>query len=148
MSLITKILVGYDGSKAGGDKALDYAIGIAKTFNAKLYVLHVIEEGKIAIAPPDSTMYPALIDTMERQGRDLLNKAVERAKNQGVNAEGLLEVGTDAAETIINIANNLNVDLIIVGSRGGLKGGLTRFLLGSVSEKVVRYANRPVLVVH
>ncbi len=55
MSLITKILIGYDGSKAG-DKALDYAIGIAKTFNAKLYILHVIEEGKIAIAP-DSSMY-------------------------------------------------------------------------------------------
>ncbi len=81
-----------------------------------------------------------------RGSRDLLNKAVERAKSQGVNAEGLLEVGTDAAETIINVANNLNVDLIVVGSRG-LKG-LTRFLLGSVSEKVVRYANRPVLVVH
>lgn len=83
---------------------------------------------------------------MERQGRDLINKAVERARSQGVNAEGLLETGTDAAETIINVANNLNVDLIIVGSRG-LKG-LTRFLLGSVSEKVVRYANKPVLVVH
>ena len=144
MSLITKILIGYDGSKAG-DKALDYAIGIAKTFNAKLYILHVIEEGRIAIAP-DSSMYPALIDTMEKQGRDLVNKAVERARSQGVNAEGLLEMGTDAAETIINVANNLNVDLIVVGSRG-LKG-LTRFLLGSVSEKVVRYANRPVLVVH
>ncbi|ADY00803.1 MAG: universal stress protein [Vulcanisaeta sp.] len=144
MSLITKILVGFDGSKAG-EKALDYAINIAKTFNAKLYILHVIEEGKIAVAP-DSSMYPALIETMERQGRDLLSKAVDRAKSLGVNAEGLLEVGTDAADTIISIANNLNVDLIIVGSRG-LKG-LTRFLLGSVSEKVVRYANKPVLVIH
>ncbi len=65
MSSISKILVGFDGSKAG-EKALDYAIGIAKRFGAKLYVLHVIEEGKIAIAP-DSSMYPALIDTMERQ---------------------------------------------------------------------------------
>ncbi|MFP3296779.1 MAG: universal stress protein [Vulcanisaeta sp.] len=144
MQLISKILVGYDGSKAG-DKALEYAIGIAKSFNAKLYILHVIEEGKIAIAP-DSTMYPSLIETMEKQGRDLLNKALENAKNAGVDAEALLEVGTDAAETIINVANRLNVDIIIVGSRG-LKG-LTRFLLGSVSEKVVRYANKPVLVVH
>ncbi|WP_054857396.1 universal stress protein [Vulcanisaeta sp. JCM 16159] len=144
MSFITKILVGYDGSKAG-DKALDYAINIARSFNAKLYIIHVIEEGKITIAP-DSSMYPALIDSMEKQGRDLLNRAVERARNLGVDVEGLLEVGTDAAETIINVANNLNVDLIIVGSRG--LRGLTRFLLGSVSEKVVRYANRPVLVVH
>ncbi len=64
-------------------------------------------------------MYPALIDSMEKQGRDLLSRAVERARNLGVNVEGLLEVGTDAAETIINVANNLNVDLIIVGSRGG-----------------------------
>ncbi len=144
MQIISKILLGYDGSKAG-DKALDYAISIAKSFNAKLYILHVIEEGKIAIAP-DSSMYPSLIETMERQGKDLVSRAVEKAKSSGVDAEGLLEVGADAAETIINIANKLNVDLIIVGSRG-LKG-LTRFLLGSVSEKVVRYANRPVLVVH
>ncbi|MGC9152287.1 MAG: universal stress protein [Vulcanisaeta sp.] len=144
MQIISKILLGYDGSKAG-DKALDYAISIAKSFNAKLYILHVIEEGKIAIAP-DSSMYPSLIETMEKQGKDLVSRAVEKAKSSGVDAEGLLEVGADAAETIINIANKLNVDLIIVGSRG-LKG-LTRFLLGSVSEKVVRYANRPVLVVH
>ncbi|MCG2880989.1 MAG: universal stress protein [Vulcanisaeta sp.] len=144
MQIISKVLVGYDGSKAG-DKALEYAIGLAKTFNAKLYILHVIEEGRIAIVP-ESTLYPSLIETLEKQGRDLLSKALEKARSYGVEAETLLEVGADAADVIINVANRLDVDIIVVGSRG--LRGLTRFLLGSVSEKVVRYANKPVLVVH
>ena len=136
--------MGYDGSKAG-DKALEYAIGLAKAFNAKLYILHVIEKGRIAIIP-ELTLYPSLIETLEKYGRDLLNKALEKARSYGVETETLLEVGVDAADVIINVANRLNVDIIVVGSRG-LKG-LTKFLLGSVSEKVVRYANKPVLVVH
>ncbi|MFB6469968.1 MAG: universal stress protein [Vulcanisaeta sp. AZ3] len=144
MQLISKILVGVDGSKAG-EKALEYAISITKIFNAKLYILHVIEESKVVVAQ-DSAIYPSLIETMERQGRDILNRSLEYARSMGVDAEGLLETGADAADTIINVANRLGVDMIIVGSRG--LRGLTRFLLGSVSEKVIRYANRPVLVVH
>ncbi|WP_084019893.1 universal stress protein [Vulcanisaeta thermophila] len=144
MPTIERILVGYDGSVAGA-KALSYAIMLAKNFRAKLYILHVIEAGKLAVTT-EVSMYPSIIESLERSGREILTRAVDEARNAGVDVEGLLEMGSDAAETIINTADRVNADLIVVGSRG-LKG-LTRFLLGSVSEKVVRYANRPVLVVH
>ncbi len=64
---------------------------------------------------------------------------------QGVNAEQLLERG-DAASKIIDAADNLCVDMIVMGSRGGLRG-VTKFLLGSVSERVVKYSKRPVMVI-
>jgi len=63
---------------------------------------------------------------------------------EGVEAEPILERG-DAADKIMSAADRLGVDIIIMGSRG-LKG-VTRFLLGSVSERIVRYCKRPVLVV-
>lgn len=144
MPAIERILVGYDGSVAGA-KALNFAIMLAKNFRAKLYILHVIEAGRIAVTT-EASIYPSIVESLEKSGREILEKAVNEAKNAGVDAEGLLEMGADAAETIISTADRLNADLIVVGSRG-LKG-LTRFLLGSVSEKVVRYASRPVLVVH
>jgi nucleotide-binding universal stress UspA family protein len=62
----------------------------------------------------------------------------------GVNAETILARG-NAADKILETAERLNVDLIVVGSRG--LRGLARFLLGSVSEKVARHSNKPVLIV-
>ncbi len=71
------------------------------------------------------------------QGRDILAK-------QGFSARTLTLMG-EPAETIIDLAQKEAVDLIVVGSHG--KSGIQRFLLGSVSDRVVRHADRSTLVV-
>lgn len=141
--MFNKILVATDGSPYS-DKALDAAIVLAKAFNSTLYIIHVVEEDKVALAASTMPVMANLIEDMVRIGNEILNKAKDKAINAGVKAEVILARG-NAADKILETADNLNVDLIVVGSRG--LRGLARFLLGSVSEKVVRHSNRPVMVI-
>ena len=141
--MFSKILIATDGSQYS-DKALEVAIGLAKAFNSRLYIIHVVEEDKVAMAASTMPIMVNVIEDMVKIGNEILNKAKTKASEAGVNAEVILARG-NAADKILENADKLNVDLIVVGSRG--LRGLARFLLGSVSEKVVRHSNKPVLVV-
>ncbi|WP_291766372.1 universal stress protein [Caldivirga sp. UBA161] len=141
--MFSKILVATDGSQYS-DKALETAIGLAKAFNSSLYIIHVVEEDKVAMAASTMPIMVNVIEDMVKIGNEILNKAKAKASEAGVNAEVILARG-NAADKILENADKLNVDLIVVGSRG--LRGLARFLLGSVSEKVVRHSGKPVLVV-
>ncbi|MGC8570454.1 universal stress protein [Caldivirga sp.] len=141
--MFSKILVATDGSQYS-DKAIEVAVGLAKAFNSSLYIIHVVEEDKVAMAASTMPIMVNVIEDMVKIGNEILSKAKAKATEAGINAEVILARG-NAADKILENADKLNVDLIIVGSRG-LKG-LARFLLGSVSEKVVRHSSKPVLVV-
>ncbi|MFP3237903.1 MAG: universal stress protein [Caldivirga sp.] len=141
--MFSKILVATDGSQYS-DKAVDVAIRLAKVFNSSLYIIHVVEEDKVAMATSAMPIMASIIDDMVKAGNEILSKAKARAVDMGVNAETILARG-NAADKILETAERLNVDLIVVGSRG--LRGLARFLLGSVSEKVARHSNKPVLIV-
>ncbi|MFP3157161.1 MAG: universal stress protein [Caldivirga sp.] len=141
--MFSKILVATDGSQYS-DKAVDVAIRLAKVFNSSLYIIHVVEEDKVAMATSAMPIMVSIIDDMVKAGNEILSKAKARAVDMGVNAETILARG-NAADKILETAERLNVDLIVVGSRG--LRGLARFLLGSVSEKVARHSNKPVLIV-
>ncbi|MGC8596935.1 MAG: universal stress protein [Thermocladium sp.] len=141
--MFKKILIAIDGSPQS-DKALNIGIDMAKRFNSKLYLVHVIEEQKYILAMNYPPVYPEMMDSLLKNAKDLLDSSVKKASMEGVEAEPILERG-DAADKIMSAADRLGVDIIIMGSRG-LKG-VTRFLLGSVSERIVRYCKRPVLVV-
>ncbi len=142
--MFSKILVATDGSQYS-DKAIEVAVGLAKAFNSSLYIIHVVEEDKVAMAASTMPIMVNVIEDMVKIGNEILSKAKAKATEAGINAEVILARG-NAADKILENADKLNVDLIIVGSRG-LKG-LARFLLGSVSEKVVRHSSKPVLVVN
>jgi len=141
--MFSKILVATDGSQYS-DKAVDVAIRLAKVFNSSLYIIHVVEEDKVAMATSTMPIMVSIIDDMVKAGNEILSKAKAKAASMGVNAETILARG-NAADKILENAEKLNVDLIVVGSRG--LRGLARFLLGSVSEKVARHSNKPVLIV-
>ncbi|ABW02668.1 universal stress protein [Caldivirga maquilingensis] len=141
--MFSKILVATDGSQYS-DKALEVAIGLAKAFNSNLYIIHVVEEDKVAMAASTMPIMVNVIDDMVKIGNEILNKAKAKASEAGVNADIILARG-NAADKILENADKLNVDLIVVGSRG--LRGLARFLLGSVSEKVARHSSKPVLIV-
>jgi nucleotide-binding universal stress UspA family protein len=74
------------------------------------------------------------------------NKIIERAKEMDVNLQTDIIVATiSVASEIVDYADKLNADLIIVGTRG--RSGLKRMLLGTVASDVVKYADCPVLIV-
>jgi nucleotide-binding universal stress UspA family protein len=138
--LITSILVPVDGS-VHAEKALNYALNLAEIHDAKVEIMTVVNEVKMA--PDWAREYS---EKLREQDEDVLtstfSKAVKEKPNIKISkclAEGY------ASEEILKCAEKGHHDLIVMGSRGmGLIRGL---ILGSVSSRVVNQAEIPVLIV-
>lgn len=132
-----KILVGFDGSE-GAEQALNRAIILLDDY-AELFLLAVIP------SPQDKTFVDAnAYDTLRKKARNLIDNAIIDLGKQSFEIKGIVEQG-DPAAVIIDVANRLNVDLIVLGSKGQSEIG--QYLIGSVANKVVQYAAKPVMVV-
>jgi nucleotide-binding universal stress UspA family protein len=128
---LAKILVAIDGSKQA-TKALEYISVLAKEFNSKVTLLHVVETKLANLEPKE----------IRKISENILVDSA--AKLQGVNIDKRIEYGKPA-EVIIQVAGKEKYDLIVLGSRG--LSSVKRYLLGSVSEDVTWYAKRSVLIV-
>ena len=132
-----KILVGFDGSE-GAKQALDRSIMLLDE-HGELILLAVIP------SPSDKTFVDnEMYKTMKKKAEDMIAEVVGDIEQQGFTLKGLIEEG-DPSARIIDISNRLNVDLIVLGSKGTSKIGW--YLIGSVANKVVQYAHKPVMVV-
>jgi nucleotide-binding universal stress UspA family protein len=134
------ILVPTDGS-AGSRAALDEAVSLAAAFDATVHSLYVADT---SAAQPE-TGYVDIVESFERIGEETTAEAVERAEAGGVEAVGAVRTGLPH-RTILDYAEEVDADLVVMGTHG--RTGLERYLLGSVTEKVVRMAEVPVLTVH
>jgi nucleotide-binding universal stress UspA family protein len=118
--------------------ATDTAIELSAGLHARLVVTNVVEPG--ARRAPG----PMRVDQL-RPGREAaVQLIVERARAAGVDATFLVWAGA-AGEAIVDAAGAEGADVIVVGRRG--LGAVGRFVLGSVSDYVVRHAECPVLIV-
>ena len=133
---LRKILVPVDFSDCS-KKALQYAIPFTRQFGAELVLLSVIEP-----YPAVPEMAPTDFETIDDTRRHL--ETLRRTIPEMVHARTLLRTGSPAAE-IVAAAGDLGIDLIIIATHG--RKGLTRMMLGSTTEKVVRHASCPVLIV-
>ena len=137
-----KILVPLDGSKYG-ERAILIAADLAKPFKSKITLLFV-NVPISHIYANEGFLVPDYTEELEEQGDKLLARGMKIAESHGLKAERKMVTG-NAAEQIANIANREKFDLVIIGSRGLSRA--KAFLLGSVSDKVIRFSHCPVLVV-
>jgi nucleotide-binding universal stress UspA family protein len=137
-----KILLATDGSEEA-NVAAQIVMDLGERTGSELHVVHVGE-----IPPthyPDRFGYRALYEEHEREARQLLEAQVEKMKAAGATvAQAHLRLGR-ADEEVVVLAEELGVDLIAMGGRG--LGGVSRALMGSVSDSAVRHAHCPVLIV-
>jgi nucleotide-binding universal stress UspA family protein len=126
----------------GADKAFDYSLKFARENHAKLLALHVVPAE--VIYPPTGARFD-FYQLLERGARENFNKLAKRKRLKPAECELVLARGTDFANIIGRQAKRLRASLIIMGSHG--RTGLRRFLLGSIAERTLRYADRPVLIV-
>ena len=137
---LKNILVPIDFSKSS-QKALEYALPLARQFGAKITLLHAIE-------PPAYAMDLNYIPMSEGFPTASMKKELEALGNRIIEPELLkdviVQVGT-AFEVITNIARDCEVDLIVLTTHG--KTGVKHVFMGSTAERVVRHAPCPVLVV-
>jgi nucleotide-binding universal stress UspA family protein len=149
----TKILLATDGSE-DAKLAARTAVDLAQTTGSQLHVVYVGGEGfyetplvEFATLEPTwiAREYSDLMSNIERTERELLDAEVEKVLTAGGTiAQAHLMMG-EAAREIVHLAEALGVGLIVMGSRG--HGGISRALMGSVSESVVRHAHCPVTIV-
>jgi nucleotide-binding universal stress UspA family protein len=139
-----KILLATDGSEEA-TLALQTAADLCEKTGSELHVVHVGEVTLLHHYHPEAHGYRMQYERDEKEARELLETQVEGIKAAVATvAQAHLRMGK-ADEHIVVLAEELGVDLIVMGSRG--LGGVKRALMGSVSEAVVRHAHCPVLVV-
>lgn len=134
-----KILIPTDGSERSL-VAADHAIDLAKTYNAELHTVYVVETDLV----PDTGL-GAVIDALERVGEEAVAEVTEKAEQAGASSvTGHVRRGTPHRQ-ILEYVDEHDIDLVVMGTHG--RTGLSRYLLGSVTEKVVRAADIPVMTV-
>jgi len=135
-----KILIAHDGSKSS-EKALKKGLQIAETFNSTATVLSVIPE--LYLTELMEMDRARILDTMTKETKEMMEKIKAKARHLK-SLKTVIKQG-DPAEEILRAAERMKADVIITGSHG--RHGAQRFLLGSVSSKIVDHAECDVLVV-
>jgi nucleotide-binding universal stress UspA family protein len=141
-----KILVPIDGSKTSA-RGLDEALKLAKALGSSIRLIHVVNELMI-VATYEGTVYSGeLVEALRESGKKILAQAQDKVAAAGVSAQSeLLEAhGGQAGAAIVNDAIQSKADLIVLGTHG--RRGLSRLVMGSDAEQVVRQASVPVLLV-
>ena len=146
MSAYKRILVPVDGS-ATSTRGLREALRLARRGQARVWLLHVVDEFTAFASPEMAAMTDVVIKALLAGGRRVLARAQARARAAGVKAATLMPevVGGRAADEIIRQARKVRADLIVIGTHG--RRGVKRLALGSDAEQVVRRSPVPVLLV-
>jgi nucleotide-binding universal stress UspA family protein len=134
------ILVAHDGSPQA-QRATEIAFSMAEELQSRLLIFAVI---RLPNPAPRAELNAVLDDAREHYEQSFA-RLREQARQRGIEIETEIEVG-HPAEHIVHRAEQTHTALIIMGRRG--ISFFQRWLLGSISERVLRYAHCPVMVVH
>lgn len=134
------ILLPTDGSDAV-ERAVEEALHLAELAGGRLHVLYVVDTSAAGGVPEAEAM--ALREMLEQSGREAIAAVETAAADRDVPVSTVLRGGS-AHREIVAYADEADVDLIVMSTHG--RAGLDRLLLGSVTERVIRQATRPVLV--
>lgn len=145
-----RILLPTDGSEYA-KKAGEHAIMIANAGLSDLVVLSVVDAGYLD-ALTEEDLKEKLDDSLKKEGKQaveafsnqLMESKCQGVCQQNVNLTTEIKEG-NPAEVILKTIDEDNIDLVVIGSSG--KHALTKFVYGSVTDKVVRSAKCPVLVI-
>jgi universal stress protein A len=143
---IARVLVPTDFS-AASDEALDYARTLAEGFGASLYLLHVVEDRSLGGGLISEAYLGVSPDARAAAWADAQARLAHRITDhdrQALPARSEIVCG-ETATTIVDYADTLHIDLIVMGTHG--RTGLAHILIGSVAETVLRTAACPVLTV-
>ena len=134
------ILVATDGSEYS-EKALYEAINLAKSCNTKLYVMRVVE-----VNEEYEALAPQIVEKADEEARMFLDAAQKCAEREKISCNTIVHRGEDPAHFIIEEAEKLKADMIVMGKHGRTKA-LRKLFVGSVTAKVVSHAHCKVMIV-
>jgi nucleotide-binding universal stress UspA family protein len=139
---VQRIIYATDFSEAAA-AALPAALELARRFDAELDIVHVAER-LLDVMPVTGGVEQDAQEEFDQPVRDHLERWIARRVPPDLNARAVLKEG-DAADTILELARERDANLIVMGVHG--RSAVERWLLGSVTEAVLRKAPCPVLAV-
>lgn len=134
------LLVPTDGSPASLG-AVDEAVSLASAVDAHLTAVYVVDTRDYGTLPEGE--FTSLATELEAEGERALKEVEDRAQAADVSVATAIVRGIPH-ESILEYADETDADVIVMGTHG--RTGIDRFLLGSVTEKVIRSTDLPVLV--
>jgi nucleotide-binding universal stress UspA family protein len=135
-----RILVPTDGSEYT-KAAIKQAVELAKLTGGELTALYVLDQTVLTNMPMDTAVMN-VYKTLEKEGQEAVDFVLNLAKEAGIKAEVSVKEGTPVK---VILEESANYDLIVMGTLG--RTGMSKLLMGSVAERVVRAASCPVMVV-
>ncbi|WP_132058693.1 universal stress protein [Halorussus amylolyticus] len=133
------ILVPTDGSEVA-DRAFEHALDLAETYDSELHVVYAV-----SVTPAADVDMATVQRELENVGTETTESLGDRARDAGVERVTTDVVNGRPHRAILEYVEDNDIDLVVMGTRG--RTGIDRYLLGSVTEKVVRLCDAPVLTV-
>jgi nucleotide-binding universal stress UspA family protein len=144
MIVLKNILVATDFGESAA-VALAYGRDLARTYNARLHLVHAVEDVVMRYSPEVAFAAPELQKNVEeRAWKDL--RALITEDDRAFTIVPVVQRCVNIAHAIVDYAKSNSIDLVITGTHG--HGPMKHLLMGSVAERVVRTAPCPVLTVH
>ena len=140
MEGIKKILIATDGSEYTKE-AVSQGLHLAKVLGADVTALYVIDQTSFVSFPIDSSIV-SVYSLLENEGKRAVEEVKKDGEQLGVNVTTIVAEGSPTRK-IVEMATNM--DLVVIGTLG--RSALSKLFMGSVAERVTRYAPCPVLVV-
>lgn len=141
--MIRSIVVGTDGS-ATADEAVRRAAELARSVGARIHLVSAYEPSAVRVAEAGGAEGAEWTIGPGAKVDSVLERAAGAVRVKGVEVECYVRKG-DAAEAILDVAEEQSADLVVVGNKG--MRGTKRFLLGSVPNKVSHHAPCSVMIV-
>ncbi|KYK20644.1 hypothetical protein AYK25_08715 [Thermoplasmatales archaeon SM1-50] len=133
-----RVLVGFDGSE-GAENALNKAMMMIDD-DGEMILLAIIP------FPSDRNLLDQkTYELLKMHAHTIIQNVIHDIGSHRLTINGIVKEGEDIAAVIIDVANELHCDLIALGSKGSSKLG--KYPIGSVANKVVQYAAKPVMIV-
>jgi nucleotide-binding universal stress UspA family protein len=140
MNKFKRVLIPTDGSEFT-KSAIAQGLDLASVMGAEVTALYVVDQTSFVNFPMDSTVV-SIYSLLEKEGKDAVDFVVQEGEKRGVKVNVLVLEGSPAKRIVDESKNH---DLVVMGTLG--RTGISKLLLGSVAERVVRFASCPVLVV-
>jgi len=140
MNLFKNILIPTDGSEYTR-AAISKGLELAKLMEAEVTALYVVDQTSFINFPMDSTVV-SVYSLLEKEGKDAVEYVKSEGEKMGVKVVTSIVEGAPARKIVDASSTH---DLVVMGTLG--RAGFSKLLLGSVAERVIRFAKCPVLVV-
>jgi nucleotide-binding universal stress UspA family protein len=146
--MFNHLLVPLDGSQLA-EAALPPALELASKFNSKLSLVWVIQPPHLMMTAANGSVYAQLFTEMRNQAEQdahaYLNAHQESLRQQGYEVHTQVTEGENIADALLQATESLKADDIVMSTHG--RGGLSRWVFGSVADKILRYSDLPVLLI-